>query len=222
MERDPPARPGAAPCAGTSSSFGSGRNSPRPTHLPPARPGTAHPSSSSTKTNQTLDTSRASKPSEEELGPGATALPVPEAGGTDGFALGPRAQTSWGSSRCEEPGLGTAGPASRAAPAAGSSAANDADFDLDYFDIDDFDEDWENSVNVSAPQTPSVPSYQPVGEGPPTKSLSSKILSRVKGAAAVSSAAAPKSSFVVATKNSSGNLCSVGLLSAPFKIFIYF
>ncbi|XP_065498120.1 recQ-like DNA helicase BLM [Caloenas nicobarica] len=207
VERAPPARPGAAPCAGTSLSFESDRNSAGPTHLPPARPGTLHPSNFSTKTNQTLDTSHASKPSVEELGcPGTTALPVPKAGGTGGFALGPRAQTSWGSSRCEEPGEGSAGPASRAAaaaPAAGSSAANDTDFDLDYFDIDDFDEDWENSVNVSAPQTLSVPSYQPIGEGPPTKSLSSKILSRVKEAAAVSSAAAPKSSFVMATKNSS-------------------
>ncbi|KAK2524429.1 Blm [Columba guinea] len=195
VEGDAPARPGAAPCAGTSSSFVSNRNSPRPTHLPPVRPGTVHPSNFSTKTNQTLDTSCASKPSVEELGcPGTTALPVPKASGTDG--------SSW----CEEPRVGTAGPASRAATAApttGSSAANDTDFDLDYFDIDDFDEDWENSVNVSAPQTPSAPSYQPIGEGPPTKSLSSKILSRVKGAAAVSSTAAPKSSFVMATKNSS-------------------
>lgn len=214
MEGDVPARPGTAPCAGTSSSFVSNRNSPRPTHLPTVRPGTVHPSNFSTKTNQTLITSCASKLSVEELGcPGTTALPVPKASGTDG--------SSW----CEEPRVGTAGPASRAATAApttGSSAANDTDFDLDYFDIDDFDEDWENSVNVSAPQTPSAPSYQPIGEGPPTKSLSSKILSRVKGAAAVSSAAAPKSSFVMATKNSSGKLHSVGLLSAPFRIFIYF
>ncbi|KAK2539541.1 hypothetical protein Q9966_005257 [Columba livia] len=195
VEGDAPAWHGAAPCAGTSSSFVSNRSSPRPTHLPPVRPGTVHPSNFSTKTNQTLDTSCASKPSVEELGcPGTTALPVPKASGTDG--------SSW----CEEPRVGTAGPASRAATAApttGSSAANDTDFDLDYFDIDDFDEDWENSVNVSAPQTPSAPSYQPIGEGPPTKSLSSKILSRVKGAAAVSSTAAPKSSFVMATKNSS-------------------
>lgn len=85
-----------------------------------------------------------------------------------------------------------------------SLAISDTDLDLDHFDIDDFDEDWEDLVNVSAPETPSAPLYQRVGEGPPARSLLSKIMSRAKGSAGVSNPAAPKSSFSMATKSGSG------------------
>uniref|UniRef100_A0A8B9BPQ4 RecQ-like DNA helicase BLM n=1 Tax=Anser brachyrhynchus TaxID=132585 RepID=A0A8B9BPQ4_9AVES len=78
---------------------------------------------------------------------------------------------------------------------------NDTDFDLDNFDIDDFDEGWENSVTVLAPETPSAPLYQPVREGPPAKSLLSKIISAAKGSPPVSNPVAPKSSCLTATKN---------------------
>uniref|UniRef100_A0A8C0EPK7 RecQ-like DNA helicase BLM n=1 Tax=Bubo bubo TaxID=30461 RepID=A0A8C0EPK7_BUBBB len=88
-------------------------------------------------------------------------------------------------------------------PAEGRLGLNDTDFDLDPFDIDDFDEDWENSENVSAPETPSAPLYQPIREGPPAQSLLSKIMSRAKGSALVSNSAAPKSTFSMATKNRS-------------------
>ncbi|PKU29154.1 bloom syndrome protein [Limosa lapponica baueri] len=128
---------------------------------------------------------------------------------------------SFDSSSCGEPGLrngeschllerpltSTAlrgqGRAPTSIPAQDDLGMNHMDFDLDHFDIDDFDEDWENSVNVSVPETPSTPLYQPVREGPPARSLSSKILSRAKGSAAASNPAAPKSSFLMATKNHS-------------------
>ncbi|KAJ7417608.1 Bloom syndrome protein [Pitangus sulphuratus] len=86
-----------------------------------------------------------------------------------------------------------------ASPAGSSLGANDPDFDLDHFDIDDFDEDWEEPVAV--PAAPSTPLYQPIREGPPTKSLLSKIMARAKGSAVASSPAALKSGSPMATKN---------------------
>ncbi|NXT59309.1 BLM protein, partial [Pluvianellus socialis] len=217
VEQGPLTPPGTALCSGPNWSFSSDRNSPKPTNLPS---GTVNSSSFSTRKNQTLDTSYASKQSIEEITcPETTAPSSSKVNGQARASLSLRSEVSLHSSWCATPGLSSGGScrllerplastalrAQRRAPAGvpaeDSSGINDTDFDLDHFDIDDFDEDWENSVNVSAPETPSTPPYQPVREGPPAKSLLSKIMSRAKGSAVVSNPAAPKSSFLMATKN---------------------
>ncbi|XP_009468273.1 PREDICTED: Bloom syndrome protein [Nipponia nippon] len=220
--RGPLAWPGTALCSGPTWSFSSDRNSPKSTTLPSVLSGTVNSSDFSTKKNQTLFTSYASKQSIEELTcPETTALPSCKVNGTDGASLGLRSEMSFDSTWCEKPGarnggnphllerpltstaLKGQGRAPAGTPAEDSLGINDTDFDLDHFDIDDFDEGWENSVNVSAPATPATPLYQPVREGPPAKSLLSKIMSRAKGPAVVSNAAAPKSSCLMAAKNRS-------------------
>ncbi|NXT32615.1 BLM protein, partial [Pelecanoides urinatrix] len=222
VERGPLAGPGTALCSGPNWSFSSDRNSSKSTNLPSVLSGTVNSSNFPTKNNQTLDTSYASKQSIEEITwPETSALSSSKVNGKDGASLSLCSEMSFGSSWCEEPGVRNGGNRhlperpltstalkgqSKAPPgvaAEDSLAINDAGFDLDHFDIDDFDEGWENSVNVSAPETPSTPLYQPVREGPPAKSLLSKIMSRAKGSAVVSNPAAPKSSFLTATKNCS-------------------
>ncbi|NXC14654.1 BLM protein, partial [Corythaeola cristata] len=222
VERGPPVRPGAALGSGPNWSFGADRNSPKSTNLPSVLSGTLHSSNFSTKKNQTLDTSYASKQSIEEITcPEAAALSSSKVDGKGGASLCLPSEMSFDSSWCEKPGVRNGGnhhllerpltstalkgqsKAPTAIPAEDSLGINDTDLDLDHFDIDDFDEDWENSVDVSAPETPSTPLYQPVREGPPTKSLLSKIMSRAKGSAVVSNPAAPKSTFLMATKNRS-------------------
>jgi len=240
VERGPLASPGTALCSGPNWSFSSDRNSPKSTNLPSRLSGTVNSSDFSTKKNQTLDTSYASKQSfEEVISPEITALSSSKINSKEGASLSFRSEVSFDSSWGEEPGVRSAGSrhlqerpltstavkgqskAVTSVPAEDSLGVTDTDFDLDHFDIDDFDEAWEDSVNVSAPETPSAPLCQPVGEGPPARSLWSKIMSRAKGSAVVSSPAVPKSSFLMATKNHSGELCSLGLLSFPFKIFNY-
>uniref|UniRef100_A0A8C0EG80 DNA 3'-5' helicase n=1 Tax=Bubo bubo TaxID=30461 RepID=A0A8C0EG80_BUBBB len=221
VERGPLACPGAAPCSGPNWSFSSGRNSPKSTNLPSLLFGTVNSSNFSTKTNQTLDTSYVSKQSLEEITcPEPTALNSPKVNGQEGASPSLRSTSSdstwWGKPGlrnsgdgqwAERPFTSTALKAQSQAPwgppAEGRLGLNDTDFDLDPFDIDDFDEDWENSENVSAPETPSAPLYQPIREGPPAQSLLSKIMSRAKGSALVSNSAAPKSTFSMATKNRS-------------------
>ncbi|NWU07303.1 BLM protein, partial [Cephalopterus ornatus] len=210
MEQGPGACPGAPPSSGLSWSFTSDRNSPKSTNLPLVL--SVHSSNFSAKTNQTLDTSYASKGSVEEITcPGTAALP--KGSGREGGSLRlslqsePFCDSSWGESpgmrNGNQPLTSTAlkarSTAPMASPAGNSLGTNDPDFDLDHFDIDDFDEDWEEPVAVSA--APSAPLYQPIREGPPTKSLLSKIMSRAKGSAVGSSPAAPKSGFLMATKN---------------------
>ncbi|KFQ80892.1 hypothetical protein N337_07840, partial [Phoenicopterus ruber ruber] len=218
VERGPPAPPSAAPCSGLSPSSSSSRNSPASTNFPSVLSGTVNSSHFSTKKSQTLDTSYASKQSIEEITcPETTPLAFSKVNGEDGASR--RSELSFDNSWCEKPGVRSGGnrhllerpltstalrgpsKAPGGVPAEDSLGVNDTDFDLDHFDIDDFDEGWESSVNVSAPETPSAPSYQPIREGPPAKSLLSKIMSRAKGSAAVSNPAAPKSSFMTATKN---------------------
>ncbi|XP_014808260.1 PREDICTED: Bloom syndrome protein isoform X1 [Calidris pugnax] len=220
VEQSSPAPP--APGSGPTWSFSLGRNSPQSPNLPSALSGTVPSSHFSTKKNQTLDTPCASKPSTEEVTCPGTAAPSSSRGhGGDRASLSPHPETSFHSSSCGEPGLrngesclllerpltSTALRDQGRAPTSSSEqdalGLNHTDFDLDHFDIDDFDEDWENSVNVSVPETPSTPLYQPVREGPPARSLSSKILSRAKVSAAASNPPAPKSSFLMATKNHS-------------------
>ncbi|NXH15710.1 BLM protein, partial [Bucco capensis] len=210
--KEPPAHPSTALTAGPRWSFSSDRHSPKSTTLSPL-----HSSNFSTKRNQTLDTSYASKLSIEEIPcPGTTVLSSSKGNGTGGASLSLHSETSfdssWGGNHhlLERPltstALRTQSKAPAGIPAEDPSGRNDPDFDLDHFDIDDFDEEWESSVNVSAPEVLSTPSYQPIREGPPAKSLLSKIMSRAKGSAAVSNPAAPKSSFSMATKNHSDAL----------------
>ncbi|NWZ55705.1 BLM protein, partial [Haliaeetus albicilla] len=212
-------------CPGPNWSFSSDRNSPKSTNVPSMLSGTVNSNKFSTKKNQTLDASYASKRSIEEITcPETTALSSSKVNGKEGASLSLCSEMSLDSSCCEKPGVRNSGnqhllerpltstalkgqsKAPTGIPAEDSLGINDTGFDLDHFDIDDFDEDWENSVNVSVPETPSTPSYQPVREGPPAKSLLSKIMSRAKGSSVVSNPAAPKSSFLMATKNRSDPL----------------
>ncbi|XP_054243696.1 recQ-like DNA helicase BLM [Indicator indicator] len=216
VEQSPLPCPRNLSCPGPSWSFSSDRNSPKSTSL---LSGTPIASSFSTQKNQTLGSSYASELSVEEIPcPGTTALPSPKGNGPGRASLSLHSQTSFNSSWGEKPGVRSPGnhhllerpltstalrAPSRAPaglPAGDTQAVNDADLDLDHFDIDDFDEDWEDLVNMSAPETPS---YQPIREGPPARSLLSKIMSRAQGPAAVSSPAAPKSGSSMAAKNPS-------------------
>ncbi|NXQ93843.1 BLM protein, partial [Sagittarius serpentarius] len=222
VERGPLVRSGTALCSGPNWSFSSDRSSPKSTNLPSVLSGTVNSSNISTKKSQTLDTSYASKQSIEEITcPETTALSSSKGNGKEGASLGLRSEMSLDSRCCEKPGVRNGGnhhllerpltstalkgqsKAPAGVPVEDNLGINDTGFDLDHFDIDDFDEDWENSENASAPETPSMPLYRPVREGPPAKSLLSKIMSRAKGSAVVSNPAAPKSSYLMATKNHS-------------------
>ncbi|XP_027762309.1 Bloom syndrome protein [Empidonax traillii] len=212
MERGPGACPGASPGSCLSRSFASDRNSPKSTDLPSVL--SVHSSNFSATTNRTLDTSCAPKQSVEEITcPGTAALPSPKGSGREGGSLGlslqsePFRDSSWGETLGTRSGkqplsstaLKAQSTAPTASPAGSSLGANDPDFDLDHFDIDDFDEDWEEPAAVSA--AASTPLCQPIREGPPTKSLLSKIMSRAKGSAGASNPAALKSGSPMATKN---------------------
>ncbi|XP_040979842.1 Bloom syndrome protein isoform X2 [Aquila chrysaetos chrysaetos] len=229
VEQGPLVCPGTALCSGPNWSFSSDRNSPKSTNVPSMLSGTVNSNNFSTKKNQTLDASYTSKRSIEEITcPETTALSCSKVNGKEGASLSLCSEMSLDSSCCEKPGVRNSGnqhllerpltstalkgqsKAPTGIPAGDGLGINDIGFDLDHFDIDDFDEDWENSVNVSVPETPSTPPYQPVREGPPAKSLLSKIMSRAKGSAVVSNPAAPKSSFLMATKN-----CSDPLVNNP-------
>uniref|UniRef100_A0A8C0UEY4 RecQ-like DNA helicase BLM n=1 Tax=Cyanistes caeruleus TaxID=156563 RepID=A0A8C0UEY4_CYACU len=170
MEQSPRVCPGSGP----NWSFSSDRNSPKPTN--PSSVLSVHSSNFSAKTNQTLDTSGASEQSAE-------GVPCPRGTSSPATAAGTKVQER-----------GTA------SPAGSSLATNDLHLDLDHFDIDDFDEDWESSLAVPAPQALSPPRCQP-REGPPAKSLLSKIMSRAKGSDVGSGPAAPKPGLLMATKN---------------------
>ncbi|XP_048173745.1 Bloom syndrome protein isoform X1 [Corvus hawaiiensis] len=209
MEQGPRVCPDTGPASGPSWSFSSDRNSPKSTNLPSVL--SVHSSNFSAKTKQTLDTSCASKQSAEEIPcPGTAELPFPKGSGREGGSLRLSLQ-SCDSSWDKSPGMRNGNQpltsttlkarSTAASPVGNSLGTNDLDFDLDHFDIDDFDEDWESSVAVSAPEAPSTPLCQPVREGPPAKSLLSKIMSRAKGSTVGSSPAAPKPGFLMATKN---------------------
>ncbi|NXR47058.1 BLM protein, partial [Hippolais icterina] len=200
---------GASPGSGPSWSFSSDRNSPKSTNLPPS----VHSSSFSAKNNQTLDSSCASRQNAEGMPcPGTAELPFPKGGGREGASLRLSLQScdsSWdrspGGRGGTPPLTSTALRAQSTAPTAGAAGNSlgtaDLDLDLDHFDIDDLDEDWESSVPAPAPEAPSTPLGQPGREGPPAKSLLSKIMSRAKGSAGGSSPAAPKPGLLMATKN---------------------
>ncbi|NXP40907.1 BLM protein, partial [Leiothrix lutea] len=166
MEQGSRVCPGARPGSGPSWSFSSDRNSPKSTNTPSVL--SVHSSSFSAITNQTLDSPCASKQSAEEMPcPGTAEPPFPKGGGREGPSLR-LSLSSCDSSWDRSPGVGngkqplcsTALRAQSTAPTAGaagnSSAMNDLDFDLDHFDIDDLDEDWESSEPVAAPGDPVV------------------------------------------------------------------
>uniref|UniRef100_A0A8C6J3Y2 DNA 3'-5' helicase n=1 Tax=Melopsittacus undulatus TaxID=13146 RepID=A0A8C6J3Y2_MELUD len=214
VERGSPTCPGAAPCPGPSWSFHPGRNSPTATTSPSLLLGSAHSSKFSTPRNQTWDTSYASKQSVEEVtSSDTTALSSSKVNGAEGASLSlyPEATLNRPSRSSEihpllqRPLASTAPKGQSKAPigipAETTSAIHDADFDLDPIDIDDFDEGWEDMVDISAPGVQSTPLYQPIREGPPAKSLLSKIMSKAKGSAVVSNPAASKSSSLMTTKN---------------------
>ncbi|XP_063268502.1 recQ-like DNA helicase BLM isoform X2 [Prinia subflava] len=206
VEQGPRVCPAAGPGSGPSWSFSSDRNSPKPTNLPSVL---SVSSSFSAEINQTLDSSSAPEQSPGERPcPGAAELPFPRGNGREGASLGLSLQScdsSWGPSpgarRGEQPLSSTALRAPSTAPAAAAAGSSpgttELDLDLDHFDIDDFDEDWEGA----GPAAPPTPLCRPAREGPPPKSLLSKIMSRAKGPAVASSPAAPKPGLLMATKN---------------------
>uniref|UniRef100_A0A8C5TVE7 RecQ-like DNA helicase BLM n=1 Tax=Malurus cyaneus samueli TaxID=2593467 RepID=A0A8C5TVE7_9PASS len=211
MEQGPRACHSAGPSPGSSWSFSSDRNSPKSTNLPSVL--SVYSNNFSVKTNQTLDTSCASKQSaEENPSPGTAELSFPKESGREGGSHRLSLQScdsSWdktprtrnGNQPLTSTALRAQSTALTASPAGSSFSTNDPSFDLDNFDIDDFDEDWESSVAVSASEAPSTPLCQPIREGPPTKSLLSKIMSRAKGLAVGSNPAALKPGSLMATKN---------------------
>ncbi|NWI13247.1 BLM protein, partial [Crypturellus soui] len=221
------AGPDAALCSSTNCSLSSAGNSPKSTKLPSVFSGTVNSSHFSTKQNgisDSLHTPYASKQSVLDLTCTQTTDLPSRINARERTWRSPGSETSFGSSWGEIPVVGNAGKrqppgrpvtstavkAQGRAPAGASGAdrldARDSGFDLEHFDIDDFDDSWEDLEYVSAPEKPSAPSYQPVREGPPAKSLLSKIMSAAKGSALVSNPVAPKSSFSMAAKSSSDPL----------------
>ncbi|NXV06060.1 BLM protein, partial [Cettia cetti] len=203
--------PAAGPGSGPGWSFSSDRNSPKSTNLPLVP--SVHSSSFSAKTNQALDSTCASKQSAGDLPcPGAAELPFPRGRGREGAS--PRLSlrscdsgwdTSPGTGGGRQPLTSTAlkarGTAGTASPAGSSLATAELDFDLDHFDIDDLDEDWEGSVPVPAPAAPSLPLCRPGREQPPGTSLLSKIVHRAQAWAGAASPAAAKPGLLMATKH---------------------
>uniref|UniRef100_A0A8U8CAR6 RecQ-like DNA helicase BLM n=1 Tax=Geospiza parvula TaxID=87175 RepID=A0A8U8CAR6_GEOPR len=142
----------------------------------------------------------ASKQGAEEMPcPGPAELPGARGGGREGASLRLSLQScdsSWDSSPGARNGMqpltSTALKAQSTAPTAGHSWGTD-DLELDAFDIDDLEEeDWESPVPVPGPAAPPTPPCRPGPQGPPAKSLLSKIMSRAKGSAVGSTPAAPK------------------------------
>uniref|UniRef100_A0A8U8C0Z5 RecQ-like DNA helicase BLM n=1 Tax=Geospiza parvula TaxID=87175 RepID=A0A8U8C0Z5_GEOPR len=159
--------------------------------------------------SQTLDSSCASKQGAEEMPcPGPAELPGARGGGREGASLRLSLQScdsSWDSSPGARNGMqpltSTALKAQSTAPTAGHSWGTD-DLELDAFDIDDLEEeDWESPVPVPGPAAPPTPPCRPGPQGPPAKSLLSKIMSRAKGSAVGSTPAAPKPGLPMVTKN---------------------
>ncbi|RLV92635.1 hypothetical protein DV515_00013719 [Chloebia gouldiae] len=211
VEQSPRVCPGAGPGSGPVWSLSSDRNSSKSPNLPSVL--SIHSSSFSAKTNQTLDSSFASKQSAEEMPcPGTAELPSPKGGGREGASLWPSLQSchsSWDRSPGARSGIqplcSTAprapSAAAAASPAGSSLAAAHPDLELDVFDIDDLDEDWESSLPAAAAEAPATPLGRPVPRGPPAQSLLSKIMSRATGSAVGSSPAAPKPGLPTATKS---------------------
>ncbi|XP_010215565.1 PREDICTED: Bloom syndrome protein [Tinamus guttatus] len=217
------ADPDAAVCSSTNCTLSSAGNSPRSTKLPSMFSGTVNSSNFSAKQNGIpggLATPYASKQSVLDLTRAETTELSSKIDVREGTWRSPGSETSFGSSWCEIPGVGRAGSrqppgrpltstavkAQGRAPAGvgGGGRAGDTDLDLEHFDIGEFDESWENLGDVSAP--PSAASYQPVREGPPARSLLSKIISTAKGSVLGPNTITPKSNFSMAAKSPSDPL----------------
>ncbi|NWT62076.1 BLM protein, partial [Erythrocercus mccallii] len=207
MGQGSPVCAGAGPGSGPGWSFSSDRNSPRSTNLPSVL--SVHSSSVSAKANQTLDSPCAPKQSAGELScPGTAELPFPRGSGREGAS--PRlslqsCNSSWDKTPVSRSGkqplsstaLKAPSTAPTASPAGNSLGTADLDFELDHFDINDLEEDWDSSEPVPAPEAAPTPPCQP----PPAKSLLAKVVHRAQGSAGGSTPAAPKPGLLMATKN---------------------
>ncbi|NXM76833.1 BLM protein, partial [Serilophus lunatus] len=180
--------PGAGPGSGLSCTFSAHRLSPKSANLPSV------PSQNfSAQGNESLGACVSEQSAEQSPGPGRS-----REGGS--FRLSLQSEPPCDSSWARSPGVrngkaALSSTAPTASPAGNGLGANDPSFDLDPLDIEDL-EDWEEPVGVGAPQAPPV-TDEPIREGPPTKSLLSKIMSRAKGSA-VGSSPAPKSDLMAA------------------------
>ncbi|XP_065590196.1 recQ-like DNA helicase BLM [Cyrtonyx montezumae] len=176
------------PCSCPSAALCSSPGTPKPTNLPSVPPRTVNSSSFSTIKSQTLGnvgTSVASKETDPEvICIEAAALPSPGANGRGSAALGRPSQASPSGSWCEKPtgrdsgnwnlprsctgstALTAQHGALAGIPTPGCAGVNDTDFDLDHFDIDDFDEGWEDVAAAVEPQEPPTPLWQPLRERP--------------------------------------------------------
>ncbi|XP_021262909.1 Bloom syndrome protein isoform X2 [Numida meleagris] len=222
-QQDPSSRPGTPLCSGPGRGVSSVGSTPKSTNLPSVLSRTVNSNCLSTTKNQTLDnldTSCASKETDQEvICLEAAALSSPRVNGRGSANLSRPSEASFNGSWCEKPARRDSGnwhlperpPASSAlkaqhrapagAPASGCSDVNDTDFDLDHFDIDDFDEGWEDAAAAVAPEAPPAPLRQPLREGP--ASLHCRLLPAPAGSAPGSHPTAPKSSCGIAAKNRS-------------------
>lgn len=228
VQQDPSSRPGTPLCSGPGQGVSSVGSTPKSTNLPSVLSRTVNSSSFSTIRNQTLDkldTSYSSKETDQEvicLEPAA--LPSPKVNGKGSTSLSRPSEASFNGSWCEKPTgrdsgnwrvperptASTALKAQHTAPAGnpalGCWDVNDTDFDLDHFDIDDFDEGWEEAVAPeAAPEAPPAPQWQPLREG--SASLRCRLLAAAAGSAPGPHPTAPKSGCGISVKSSSGELC---------------
>uniref|UniRef100_A0A8C9L6T7 RecQ-like DNA helicase BLM n=1 Tax=Pavo cristatus TaxID=9049 RepID=A0A8C9L6T7_PAVCR len=208
VQQDPSSRPATPLCSGPARGAASVGSTPRATELPSVLPRTVNSSSFSTVRNQTLDnldTSYALKETDQEvICLEAAALSSPRVNGKGCTSLSRPSEASFNGSWCEKPtgrdsgnwhvperpAASTAAKAQHAAPAAapasGCSAVDDTDFDLDHFDMADFDEGWEDAAAPEAPPAPRC-----------------RLLAVAAGPAPGPHPAAPKSGCGIAAKSSS-------------------
>nr|XP_027810919.1 Bloom syndrome protein isoform X2 [Marmota flaviventris] len=97
-----------------------------------------------------------------------------------------------------------------------------ASYDIDNFDLDDFDddEDWENIMHNLTASKSSIAAYHPIKEGRPIKSVSEKISSAKTNCLSVASTAENKSfseSIQNHTDNLAQNLASTNLKHERFQ-----
>lgn len=224
VQQDPSSRPGTPLCSGPGRGVSSVGSTPKSTNLPSVLSRTVNSSSFSTIRNQTLDkldTSYSSKETDQEvicLEPAA--LPSPKVNGKGSTSLSRPSEASFNGSWCEKPTgrdsgnwrvperptASTALKAQHTAPAGNPASGcwdvNDTDFDLDHFDIDDFDEGWEEAVAPeAAPEAPPAPQWQPLREG--SASLRCRLLAAAAGSAPGPHPTAPKSGCGISAKSSS-------------------
>uniref|UniRef100_A0A8C3LD50 RecQ-like DNA helicase BLM n=1 Tax=Chrysolophus pictus TaxID=9089 RepID=A0A8C3LD50_CHRPC len=220
VQQDLSSRPGTPLCSGPGRGVSSVGSTPKSTNLPSVLSRTVNSSSFSTVRNEmldNLDTSYASKETDQDvICLDAAALPSPKVNGKGSASLSRPSEASFNGSWCEKPtgrdsgnwhvperptastALKARHTAPAGAPATGCSDANDTDFDLDHFDIDDFDEGWEDAV---APEAPPAARWQPLKEG--SASLRCRLLTAAAGSAPGPHPTAPKAGCGITAKSSS-------------------